>query len=85
MNANPASDISNEDLQREAYLVYLERGSIPGRDLENWLEARERLAKVHQKGAERVQRITAARLHFPPSAWVQRDSSGTHHPYSNNN
>ena len=75
MNANPRLEPSIEDIQREAYLVYIESGCVPGRDLENWLEARERLSKRRQEGSEKRRLAAGAPLHFPPSAWVQRGIS----------
>jgi hypothetical protein len=37
-------DLARRDnIRRRAYEIYLERGSVPGRDLEDWLQAEREL------------------------------------------
>jgi hypothetical protein len=31
--------INHEEIRRRAYEIYLERGGLPGRELEDWLQA----------------------------------------------
>ena len=31
--------LNHDDIRRRAYEIYQERGSLPGRDLEDWLQA----------------------------------------------
>lgn len=35
----PPSEIKEDDVREYAYHLYVQNGCIPGRDLENWLEA----------------------------------------------
>jgi len=37
--------ITSEDIRFRAYEIYLERGSEPGRDMEDWLKAEMELTK----------------------------------------
>jgi hypothetical protein len=41
-NSIPATAIvpSEDDIREYAYHLYFQNGSVPGRDLDNWLEAR---------------------------------------------
>ncbi len=39
------------EIQHTAYLLWLESGQVPGRDLENWLAARELLRHRHAPAA----------------------------------
>jgi Protein of unknown function (DUF2934) len=38
-----ATDISEHDIARRAYVLYLTRGSKPGHDVEDWLQAEREL------------------------------------------
>ena len=43
----PAPEPTEAEIQHEAYLLWLESGRLPGRDLENWLAAKELLRHRH--------------------------------------
>ncbi len=38
-----------EQIQRRAYELYVERGSESGSDLDDWLQAEEEVRKVHEQ------------------------------------
>ena len=40
-----------DKIRRRAYEIYLERGSEPGRELEDWLQAERELTTDHSKAA----------------------------------
>jgi Protein of unknown function (DUF2934) len=40
-----------EKIRRRAYEIYLERGGVPGHDLEHWLQAEPELTADHSKAA----------------------------------
>jgi hypothetical protein len=42
-NASMASEPSEEEIRRRAYLRYLDRGATDGRDFDDWLEAEREL------------------------------------------
>lgn len=42
------------EIQKAAYYIWLAGGCIPGRDLENWLAAREYLKHHHGRAGARV-------------------------------
>jgi hypothetical protein len=44
----PKARPAHEDIARRAYEIYLERGSVPGTDLENWSQAERELMKKGQ-------------------------------------
>ena len=37
---------SHEEIRRRAYEIYLERGSLPGSELDDWFQAERELQKV---------------------------------------
>jgi hypothetical protein len=46
--------LSHEEIERRAYRIFRQRGSQPGRDLENWLAAeRELLDEIRHAAAPR--------------------------------
>jgi len=55
----PAGDTSSnhapscEEIRRRAYEIYLERGGIPGNDLDDWLQAERELDRAAQPEATR--------------------------------
>jgi len=53
------------EIQKEAYYLWLENGCPVGRDLENWLAAKELLLHRHGHGGGRFRR--RAPLSAPPS------------------
>ncbi|MBI5689328.1 MAG: DUF2934 domain-containing protein [Verrucomicrobia bacterium] len=52
------------EIQHAAYLLWVESGKLPGRDLENWLAAKELLRHRHGRGAD-PRRHHAAREALP--------------------
>jgi hypothetical protein len=52
--------LHNDDIRRRAYEIYLERGGLPGRELEDWLQAEGEL-----KSAALFMRATAGEKHRP--------------------
>lgn len=77
MNANPFPEPSEQDVQKEAYLLYIASGCVPGRDLENWLSARARLMVRRSAGrGERMISTAFPELHFPLNANVSRSPFG---------
>lgn len=86
MNANPQPEIAEEDVQKEAYLLYVASGCVPGRDLENWLAARARLAlRQASVGEKAAWNPAKTELHFPLNANVSRGPFGSLHPFENRN
>jgi hypothetical protein len=85
MNANPLPAPSEEDVQKEAYLLYLASGCVPGRDLENWLAARARLAARRALSGEKARSGSMVPLHFPLNANVSRGPFGTLNPLGSHN
>ena len=45
-NAGANRDPNHDEIRRRAYEIYLEGGSFPGRELEDWLRAERELRKV---------------------------------------
>ncbi len=39
-----SNDPTREEIERRAYEIYEERGSVPGNDVEHWLEAERQLS-----------------------------------------
>jgi hypothetical protein len=52
--------LSPGDIRRRAYEIYQERGGLPGRELEDWLQAESEL-----KSAALFMRATAGEKHRP--------------------
>lgn len=53
MRANTTSIIpepTEAEIQHAAYLLWIESGKTPGRDLDNWLAAKELLKHRHGRG-----------------------------------
>lgn len=47
------------EIELRAYQIYVERGEVQGRDLENWLEAERDLLEKYEKTAEMKRAKTA--------------------------
>ena len=50
----PKSPPTEDEIRQRAHYIFLARGSVPGRDLDNWLEAerqifRERIEEFEQQ------------------------------------
>jgi hypothetical protein len=43
---------TREDIALRAYHIYVERGGIPGNELEDWMEAERQLVSENGKSAE---------------------------------
>ena len=52
--------LNHDEIRRRAYEIYLERGGLPGRELEDWLQAEGEL-----KSAALFMRATAGEKHRP--------------------
>jgi hypothetical protein len=52
--------LNQEDIKRRAYEIYQEHGSLPGRELEDWLQAESEL-----NSAALFMRATAGEKHRP--------------------
>ena len=52
--------LNHEDIRRRAFEIYLERGGLPGRELEDWLQAESEL-----KSAALFMRATTGEKHRP--------------------
>jgi hypothetical protein len=64
---------TEEEIQKMAYYLYLSSGCTPGRDLENWLTARNLLqSPAVQTRDQKNMAETSFTLHFPPSAGAQQ-------------
>ena len=85
MNANLLFEPTDEEIGKTAYLLYLASGCVPGRDLENWLAARARIASQHASVAEKAQIVTTPQLHFPPNAHATRGPFASVSPFENRN
>lgn len=68
---------SDTEIREEAYRLYLASGRVPGRELENWLQAREILRNRFHQDAEPED----AEIHFPLNADAQ--CVDTPHPFPN--
>ena len=62
MNTNRHSEPTDEEVQREAYLVYIESGCVPGCDLENWLKASGITSGALFRSVNRFDHVMASRL-----------------------
>lgn len=49
----PSSEPTEAEIQHEAHRLWLESGQVPGRDLDNWLAARELLRHHHGRTIHR--------------------------------
>ena len=85
MNANPIFEPTDEEIGKAAYLLYLASGCVPGRDLENWLAARARIASQQSSLAEKVQSAPTPQLHFPPNTQATRGPFASLSPFENRN
>ena len=85
MNANLFSEPSEQDVQKEAYLLYIASGCVPGRDLDNWLAARAKLASPQSGPGQKAQSSASAQLHFPLNANASRGPFGTLNPFGTRN
>jgi len=85
MNANLQLGVAEEEIQKEAYLLYVASGCVSGRDLQNWLAARARVAMRHGSAGEKARNIAITELHFPLNANVSRGPFGSLHPFENRN
>jgi len=47
----PVPEPTEAEIQHTAYLLWLESGQVPGRDLDNWLAAKELLRHHHGRDA----------------------------------
>lgn len=56
---------TEEEIRERAHLLYVQSGWLPGRDLDNWLEAEAFLIERAREGAQsmRPHRATAQRGH----------------------
>ena len=52
--------LNQEDIKRRAYEIYQEHGSLPGREIEDWLQAESEL-----KSAALFMRATTGEKHRP--------------------
>ena len=59
-DASGNHSLYNDDIRRRAYEIYLERGGLPGRELEDWLQAEGEL-----KSAALFMRAAAGEKHRP--------------------
>lgn len=48
---------SEAEIQHTAYLLWLESGKVPGRDLDNWLAAKELLRHQHGRDASTKRQV----------------------------
>jgi hypothetical protein len=55
-----ASAPSEEEIRYRAYEIFLERGSVPGRELEDWLRAERELKKIEQFKRSRRRVLSAS-------------------------
>lgn len=85
MNTQRLSDPTEDEIQKQAYLLYLASGCVPGRDLENWLTAKELLRHRHGRSISHSRGPKPRDLHFPPNAQVQRDPNDRTYPPFNHN
>jgi len=45
-NTSAKQAVNHSEIRRRAYEIYLERGGLPGRELEDWLQAEYELQKA---------------------------------------
>lgn len=50
---------TESEIQHTAYLLWLEGGKVPGRDLDNWLAAKELLRHHHGRDASTKRNVIA--------------------------
>jgi Protein of unknown function (DUF2934) len=66
MKENYCCEPSDAEIREEAYRLYLASGRVPGRELENWIQAREQL---RERGSRSYfVRSNEPELHFPLNA-----------------
>lgn len=83
MNANHIPEVAEQDIQKEAYQLYLASGCVSGHDLENWLVAKANLAARKVQTKEKTRIVGALDLHFPLSSNLSRAPFGSNHPFIN--
>lgn len=59
MKKSPIPEPTELEIQRAAYHLYVESGCTPGRDLDNWLAAKELLKHHHGRSGGRPARRPA--------------------------
>jgi hypothetical protein len=66
--SNETATSNDEAIAKRAYELYLQRGSVSGHELDDWLEAEAELANeaVHQAPVQPVVRRRSARSEAPP-------------------
>ena len=57
---HPPPEPTEAEIQHTAYLLWLEGGRVPGRDLDNWLAAKELLRHRHARAS--ISRIHRSRI-----------------------
>jgi hypothetical protein len=64
------ADPTESQIQHVAHMLWLESGQLPGRDLENWLAAKELLRHRHGRNVQSRHRVRRVPLesHFPAPA-----------------
>jgi hypothetical protein len=50
LNSSAADAPANEEIQRRAYCIHVERGGQHGCDLDDWLQAERELTEEHRGG-----------------------------------
>ena len=83
METNPILELAEEDIQKEAYLLYQSSGCVPGHDLENWLAAKAKLSSRPSERVEKEKNASAPTVHFPLSSNMSRAPFGSNHPFIN--
>jgi hypothetical protein len=58
--------IAHEEIERRAHELYLKSGCIPGRDMDNWLEA-ERELTLSRQAAESAEEAPSPQPHCLPN------------------
>ena len=79
-NAAANHEPNHDEIRRRAYEIYLERGSLPGRELDDWLRAERELEKVAlferdwDRLQQRVDQTPKAEINIRPMETKERRS-----------
>lgn len=73
--------IAREEIERRAHELYLKSGCIPGRDMDNWLEA-ERELTLSRQAVESAEDAPSIQPHPLPNPILLPDQQGHRHGQS---
>jgi hypothetical protein len=74
MNFRSLPEPTESEIRRQAYLLYVAGGRVPGHDMEHWLAAKEQLRRRARtpRAWSNERQDGESSITFPPCAWAQR-------------